>query len=111
MKKDEVTARIRELEKIYIEEHSFGSKERIIREAWETYQKATAAEPVMAWDYEEHAYKETGEWQFDGKTAAKCLELLMKHHGMLKEKVEAEVSTAEGAKIEITVVGEQREKA
>ena len=109
LKKDEVSARIHELEEIYIEEHSFGSKERIIREAWSTYEKASAAVPVMAWDYNEHAYKESGEYQFDGKTAARCLELLMKYHGMLKEKVEADLSTADGAQIEITVVREHEE--
>ena len=98
--------RIRELENIYIEHHSYGSKERIIRETWDTYEKAAAAVPVMAWDYDEHAYKETGEYQFDGKTAAKCLELLMKHHGMLKEKVDASFGTCEGEKLEITVVHE-----
>lgn len=81
-----------------------------MREAWETYEKAVAAVPVMAWNYDEHAYEETGEYQFDGKTAAKCLELLMKHHGMLKEKVEADLSTASGAQIEITVVREQDKK-
>lgn len=106
LKKDEVRERIRELENIYIEHHSYGSKERIIRETWDTYEKAAAAVPVMAWDYDEHAYKETGEYQFDGKTAAKCLELLMKHHGMLKEKVDASFGTCEGEKLEITVVHE-----
>lgn len=110
LRKDEVAARIRELENIYIEQHCYGSKDRIVREAWETYEKAVAAVPVMAWDYDEHAYKETGEYQFDGKTAAKCLELLMKHNGMLKEKIEADLSTAENAKLEITVVREHGEQ-
>ena len=34
----------------------------------------------------------------------------MKHHGMLKEKIEADLSTPENTKLEITVVREHGEQ-
>lgn len=43
------------------------------------YERSMQAEPVMEFDYEAKCMKPTGEYVFDGKSAAKALELLGKH--------------------------------
>ncbi|WP_082034207.1 terminase small subunit [Cohnella kolymensis] len=50
--------------------------------------RSMKAEPVMKWDYEERALKETGEYQFDSQGANRALELIGKHLGMFKDKIE-----------------------
>ena len=50
------------------------------------YERATQAKPVTVWDKELKEYVETGEYQFDDKTAMKCLEFIAKLGGMLSEK-------------------------
>jgi phage terminase small subunit len=46
------------------------------------------AKPVMKWDYEERQLVETGEYTFDSSGANKAMELIGKHMGMFKEKIE-----------------------
>lgn len=52
------------------------------------YRKAAKERPVMKWNPDTHQMEETGEYQFDGRTAAKALELLGKHLGMFVDKNE-----------------------
>lgn len=51
-------------------------------------QRCQQNEEVKEWDYEEKCMKGTGEYQFDSNGANKALELIGKHLGMFKEKVE-----------------------
>jgi len=45
-------------------------------------------EPVMKWDYEKRELIETGEYAYDSQGANRALELLGKHLGMFKDKIE-----------------------
>lgn len=88
LKNDDVLARVRELQEEFNKTRCFDEKSRVLAECWSVYDIATAAKPVMEWDREEKCYKETGEYQIDGRTAAKSLELIAKMSGMLTDKVE-----------------------
>lgn len=93
LKNAKVAARVRELQEQFNLTKSFDDKERIRKELWETYEKATQKKPVMVWSQEAHAYVPSGEWAFDGKTATKAMELLMKMEGLMdgkKKDAEAE---------------------
>ncbi len=104
LKKDEIAARVREIQEEYNKARCFDEKERVLKELWVTYEKSTEAEPVMEWSTEEHSYVPTGRYQFDGKTATKALELIAKMNGMLTENVKTELSTGEKTEIEIKVL-------
>lgn len=67
-------------------------------------QRCQQAEPVMEWDYEEKKMKPTGEYEFDSNGANKALELLGKHMGMFKDKVE---HSGEIKGMEITIQGQK----
>jgi len=47
------------------------------------YTRSMQAEPVMKWDFEEKQMIETGQYTFDGKSAARALELLAKMFGFI----------------------------
>lgn len=47
------------------------------------YTRSMQAEPVMKWDFEEKKMIETGQYTFDGKSAARALELLAKMFGFI----------------------------
>lgn len=51
-------------------------------------QRCQQAEPVKVWNYETKQLEETGEYVFDSNGANKALELIGKHLGMFKDKVE-----------------------
>ena len=88
LKNDKVSARVRELQEEYNKTKCFAEKERVLKELWETYEKAVQAVPVMVWDSGKHSYVESGEYSFDGKTATKAIELIGKMNGMFTEKIE-----------------------
>ena len=46
------------------------------------------AKPVEKWDYNEKKLVETGEYQYDSTGANRALELIGKHLGMFKDKIE-----------------------
>lgn len=52
------------------------TKASLASEVWELYQRCTQKVPVMEWDSEAHAYRETGLWSFDAKGALKALAML-----------------------------------
>lgn len=85
LKKANVSARVREIQEEFNKTRCFDEKARVLAEAWGIFEAATAAKPVMVWNREEHEYEETGEYQIDGRTAAKALELIAKLGGMLSE--------------------------
>lgn len=60
----------------------------VLRRLKEISDKCMQAEPVMAFDYDSKSMVETGEYQFDSTGANKATELIGKHLGMFKDKVE-----------------------
>lgn len=58
----------------------------IIDNLMETYSRAMQAEPVLEFDPEEKCMVPSGEWQFDGKTATRCMELIAKMLGYIDNK-------------------------
>lgn len=87
LKNDNVALRVRELQEQYIKDRCFAEKDRVLKELWEVFEKASQKTEVMEWSQEKHAYVPTGEWTFDGKTATKAMELIGKLNGMFTEKV------------------------
>lgn len=86
LKKDNVAARVCELQEQFNKTRCFDEKTRILKELWDVYEKAMQKTPVMVWSQEAHAYVPSGEWAFDGKTATKAMELLMKMEGLMDGK-------------------------
>ena len=93
LKNDEVLARVRELQEEFNKKRCFAEKDRVLNNFWEIVERTMQKTPVMEWDSEKHAYVPSGEWTFDGKTATKAMELLMKMEGLMdgkKKDAEAE---------------------
>ena len=88
LKNDNVASRVRELQEEYIKERCFTEKDRVLKELWDVFEKASQKTEVMEWSQEKHAYVPSGEWSFDGKTATKAMELIGKLNGMFTEKIE-----------------------
>lgn len=53
------------------------TRHSLAMELWKLYQRCTDAVPVMEWDSGQHAYVESGRWQFDSKGAAKVAGMLL----------------------------------
>lgn len=66
-------------------ESSCLTEEKVIAKVEEILDRCMSAEPVMEWNYEEHRYEPTGEYQFDSKGALKAIEMLGKHLGMFNK--------------------------
>lgn len=60
----------------------------VLRRLKEISDKCMQAEPVMAFDYDSKSMVETGEFQFDSTGANKATELIGKHLGMFKDRIE-----------------------
>lgn len=103
LKNDEVSARVRELLEIYNKEHCYAEKDRVLAEAWEILSIAKEAKPVMVWSSDRHEYVETGEYQIDGKTAVRTLELIGKLCGMVKDKVSVEPGTEGAGEVKFSI--------
>ena len=67
-------------------ESSCLTEEKVIARLEEILERCMSADPVMEWNYEEHCYEPTGEYQFDSKGALKAIEMLGKHLGMFEKK-------------------------
>lgn len=105
LKKANVAARVRELQEQYNKERCFDEKARVLADAWNLYEIATAAKPVMEWDGAKHAYVESGEYAIDGRTAAKALEIVMKLEGMGTENTNHKFGDG-GIEINVNVAGD-----
>lgn len=100
MKNPEVLTAIAEKQKELLESTCL-SEEKVICQLQEVLNQCMAATPVMSWDYEEHCYAETGEYQFDSKGALKAIELLGKHLGMFnKDRNERDIQVKDDGFIE-----------
>lgn len=82
-----VSTRIEELKSQRAEKLELDA-EWVLKRLKEISDKCMQAEPVMAWDYSERKLVETGEYSFDSNGANKATELIGKHLGMFKDKVE-----------------------
>ena len=103
LKKEKVVARICEIQEECIRNSLLDNKNRVLREIWGIYEKAMQAKPVTVWDKELKEYVETGEYQFDDKTAMKCLEFIAKLGGMLSEKETEKAGKKESFEIVVKV--------
>ena len=73
----------------------------VVMKLIETLEQCMSAVPVMEWSAEEHRKIPTGEYQFDSRGAAKCLELIGRHLGMFEDKVNVSASVNAGRLDEI----------
>lgn len=64
------------------------SQEWVLEKLKECVSKSMQEQEVEKWDYEEKSMVGTGEYVYDSKGATKALELLGKHLGMFKDKIE-----------------------
>lgn len=86
LKKETISARVRELQEEYNKLHCFSEKSRFIGETWKTYKKATEEE--------------------NGKIAVKCLELIGKTNGFFTDNVEHKFGDS-GIDIKINVMNDE----
>lgn len=86
LKKETISARVRELQEEYNKLHCFAEKSRFIGETWKTYKKATEEE--------------------NGKIAVKCLELIGKTNGFFTDNVEHKFGDG-GIDIKINVMNDE----
>lgn len=107
LKKEKVVAKICELQEDFIKNSLLDSKSRVLKEIWDIYERAMQAKPVTVWDKELKEYVETGEYQFDDKTAMKCLEFIAKLGGMLSEKDAEKALKKESVEIVLKVEGDE----
>lgn len=82
-----VASRIKELQTEVFEKKKLDT-EYVIDNLMNIVGMATKAEPVMIWDADQKCMVESGEYKFDSQGANKALELLGKHLGMFKDKLE-----------------------
>ena len=101
LKNVDVLARVRAMQKEKIEKLCVTS-DFVVMKLIETLEQCMSAVPVMEWSAEEHRKIPTGEYQFDSRGAAKCLELIGRHLGMFEDKVNVSASVNAGRLDEIT---------
>lgn len=100
-----VRARIEELQNERAEKLKLNA-EWVLNRLKEISDRCMTAEPVMTFDYESKSMIETGEYQFDSTGANKATELIGKHLGMFKDKVEITGGTV----IRVTVSDDDERK-
>ena len=104
---EEVAERVKELQRIYSGTSVYDSKSRVLKEVWKMYELAMEQKPVIVWNKDTKEFVETGEYQFDEKTAMKCLEFIAKISGVIPEGTKkAEKAESEGMEIFVKVEGE-----
>jgi phage terminase small subunit len=82
-----ILARIDELKSERAEKLSVDA-EWVLKRLMQISDRCMQNEPVLEFDYESKSLIETGEYQFDSSGANKATELIGKHLGMFKDKVE-----------------------
>ena len=104
LKREDILAEVARLQEEYNRQRCFSEKERVLRELWDTYEKAAGVEEQRNWDSDGRPYWPVREYKYDGKAALKALELIAKMNGMLTENLKTELSTGEKTEIEIKVL-------
>ncbi len=87
LKNAKVLSRVRAIQKEQLEKTAL-TKESVLLNLMDVYDRCMQTKPVMEWDYEAGEYKETGTYAFDSKGALRALELLGKHLAMFTNKIE-----------------------
>lgn len=87
LNKPEIRARIEEMQVERSEKVNI-SAQWVLERLVEVTQMSMQAKPVEKWDYDERKLIETGEYVYDSQGANKALELIGKHLGMFKDKIE-----------------------
>jgi phage terminase small subunit len=87
MAKPDILARIEKLKAERAEKLKIDA-EWVLNRLVQISDRCIQTEPVLAFDYESKSMVETGEYQFDSTGANKATELIGKHLGMFKDKVE-----------------------
>lgn len=64
------------------------TQEWVLQKLEECVKKSMQEEEIQKWDYENKCMTGTGEYIYDSKGATKALELIGKHLGMYKDKLE-----------------------
>lgn len=82
-----IRARIDELQGIRAEKLELDAQ-WVLDKLVKVTQMSMQAKPVEKWDYQERKLVETGEYVYDSNGANKALELIGKHLGMFKDKIE-----------------------
>src|SRR5690606_26802856 len=82
-----VRARIEELQNERKEKLELDAQ-WVLDKLTEVVSMSMRAKPVEKWDYQERKLVETGEYVYDSNGANKALELIGKHLGMFKDKIE-----------------------
>ncbi|MCK6203938.1 terminase small subunit [Bacillus infantis] len=82
-----VRARIEELQSDRAEKLELDA-EWVLKRLMQISDRCMTTEPVMEFDYESKQLVETGEYKFDSTGANKATELIGKHLGMFKDKLE-----------------------
>jgi phage terminase small subunit len=90
--KPHILARIEELKNERAEKLQVDA-EWVLKRLMQISDRCMQAEPVLEFDYEEKKLVETGEYKFDSNGANKATELIGKHLGMFKDKLEVNGET------------------
>ena len=85
LKKPELLARVRELQKEQAEKLCI-SADWVVMQWVEVYRRCMQATEVLIWDYDEKKMVPSGEYTFDSKGALNALEMIGKYLGMLDSK-------------------------
>jgi phage terminase small subunit len=83
----DIQARIEELQQERAKKVQLDA-EWVLNRLKEISDKCMTAEPVEVWDHEARTMVETGEYQFDSTGANRATELIGKHLGMFKDKLD-----------------------
>lgn len=85
--KVDISARIEARRKELTEKTQL-TQEWVLKKLEECVKKSMQEEEIQKWDYEAKQMSGTGEYIYDSKGATKALELIGKHLGMFKDKLE-----------------------
>jgi phage terminase small subunit len=87
LNKPQIRARIEELREERAEKLSIDA-DWVLNRLMQVSERSLSVKPVLKWNTETRSMEESGEYQFDSNGANKALELIGKHLGMFKEKIE-----------------------
>lgn len=91
LKNVKVISRVREIQQEMLNQLPV-SIHYVIQGYVDIYNRCMQAEPVLKWDYEEKAMRETGDYIFDSKGAMAALDSIGKYLGMFTEKVKIDAN-------------------
>lgn len=98
LKKPEILARVRELQKDQTERLCI-SADFVLQNLVEVYRRCMKQEEVMIWDAEQRKKVPSGEYVFDSKGALNALEMLGKHLAMFDGKAVSGEKNADASKL------------